>query len=801
VYTPAAIAAALILGAAPVILMGQDTQRVTVDSIAVEGIQRVTRASVLGTVGIEPGQSTTYFDIQRAEKALWATGEFRDIQVHALEAELPQGRLTILVFQLEEQPLLRRLTIQGLQTISERRVRDTTGLRVNVPYSPQRVMQAQDHIQRELSRAGIPFARIEERLEVVEGNQVDLFLDVTEGHRVTVADVVFRGNENIDDKTLIAALSTRPEGFWWFRAGTFDRENFESDLRETLPAVYGSQGFLDFQVLGDTVLIDPETGKGRIEIQVEEGPQYRVADLRVEGNQYIQTDRIERFFRAESGGLLRTLGIGASQDGGEIVGRPFDASAFEAAVSDIRLGYANEGYIFAQVAPFVEKRDPTGPGEPPTVHIGVNIREGTPAVIGRIDIVGNEYTHDWVIRDKIFVLPGDTYSQARVIQSYQSIASLGFFETPMPVPDIQEDPATGLVDITFRVRERQTGSVNFGTTMGGGTGLSGFIGYDQPNLFGQAKEAHLRWDFGRYLNNFSVSFSDPALFQSLMSGTVSVFNSTDRFIQFQNGNRKRVGASMGVGFPIPGDVRSRFFAGYSLSRTKLRLREGVEDLSLFGQPDGIQSQLQLGMTRNTLNHPLFPTMGSRLSWNVDLNGGILGGSGDFTKHVVESTWWVPVGQFGGGGDGRPVMFALGLSMKGGAIFGDASRFPFDRFWMGGVQFGQQLRGYDETTITPRGFFAENSPGLDDAQRLGDGFISLSAEYAMRLNDMISASAFFDAGNIWRRPQDIDPTRLFRGAGVGMQIVTPFGPIGVDYAYGFDRAIPGWQLHFRMGPGN
>ena len=45
-----------------------------------------------------------------------------------------------------------------------------------------------------------------------------------------------------------------------------------------------------------------------------------------------------------------------------------------------------------------------------------------------------------------------------------------------------------------------------------------------------------------------------------------------------------------------------------------------------------------------------------------------------------------------------------------------------------------------------------------------------------------------------------PTRLFRGAGVGLQIVTPFGPIGVDYAYGFDKTIPGWQLHFRMGPG-
>ena len=63
--------------------------------------------------------------------------------------------------------------------------------------------------------------------------------------------------------------------------------------------------------------------------------------------------------------------------------------------------------------------------------------------------------------------------------------------------------------------------------------------------------------------------------------------------------------------------------------------------------------------------------------------------------------------------------ALGLSLRGGAIFGDVSAFPFDRFWMGGVQFGQQLRGYDETAITPLGYFereAAGDPGRGPARR-------------------------------------------------------------------------------------
>jgi outer membrane protein insertion porin family len=243
------------------------------------------------------------------------------------------------------------------------------------------------------------------------------------------------------------------------------------------------------------------------------------------------------------------------------------------------------------------------------------------------------------------------------------------------------------------------------------------------------------------------------------------------------------------------------FAGYSLSKTDYRLYQDVDDTSLFGLPPGTQSTFSLGITRNTLNHPLFPTSGSRQSLNTDFNGGILGGDGQFTKHTVEAVWYVPAGQLGGHDPGsRPIQLALGLTVRGGAIFGNVDRFPFDRFWMGGVQFGQQLRGYDETSITPYGYYPERSRDLSDIQRLGNAFVSFTSEYAIRFNDNLSLSTFFEAGNLWADPRDADISRLYRGAGIGVQLVTPFGPIGLDYAYGFDKTEPGWQLHFRMGQG-
>jgi outer membrane protein insertion porin family len=448
----------------------------------------------------------------------------------------------------------------------------------------------------------------------------------------------------------------------------------------------------------------------------------------------------------------------------------------------------------------VIERIPAAPGGEPTVRVAWEIEEGNPASIRRVEVAGNTFTHESVIRNQIMVLPGDVYSEEMLIASYRRISGTGFFETPMPMPRIEPDPATGDVDITFEVAEKQTGSVNFGTSLGGAMGLMGFLGYDQPNLFGQAKSGHLRWEFGRYSNNFEASYSDPAIAGSWISGSLSLFSSRDRFFTFREGQRRRTGAATRIGIPMPRDRFSRFTVGYSLSRTSYEEFDQDDGGSLFSLPPGVQSTMSLGMTRMALDHPTFPTIGTRMELDASFSGGPLGGDGNFQKYSVNGAWYVPVGSLGGGQPGtRPIRFTLGLGMEAGALFGDASRFPFDRFWMGGVQFGRPLRGYEETTITPRGFIPRDA-NIPLDQRFGDAYMRLSAEYAVRFTDNISVGAFYDAGNVWRGPSEMNPTRLMRGAGFGLMLVTPFGPLGLDYAYGFDKAEPGWQMHFKFGQG-
>ena len=121
------------------------------------------------------------------------------------------------------------------------------------------------------------------------------------------------------------------------------------------------------------------------------------------------------------------------------------------------------------------------------------------------------------------------------------------------------------------------------------------------------------------------------------------------------------------------------------------------------------------------------------------------------------------------------------------MFGDPGGFYISqKFSLGGVQYGEQLRGYQEFSITPQGYIPETSQTTAQPQSFGSAFYTNSVELGLRINQQIYLDAFYDAGNIWARPQDFNPTRLFRGVGFGGSIVTPLGPLGIDWGYGFDR---------------
>jgi outer membrane protein insertion porin family len=762
----------------------------TPDSIAVQGAKRTTALSVIQTSGLLPGRAVSYRDVQRALLALYGTGQYDDVRIE--QTETPGGK-TVLVVRVHERPLLVKWAVRGVQRVGERTVRAKVDLTEGRPIDPAAVERSRVRLDSLYRAQGYYLARIRP-LYVYEKDSasVRVVFDVEEGRRVAIALVRLEGNTHFSAKQLAKQMKTRPEGFWWFQSGEYDDEKLAADLRERLPAFYGARGFVDFQVLGDTLLVDETSGKATLVVRLSEGEPYRVGTFEIVGNRRFSTEDLETFYpfsQAERGGLL---GLGARRRDAY-----FDEQKWDDATRKLQTLYYNNGYIYVSVRPDMLRR--TGPDGKPVVDLRWMIAEGQPAIVNRVEIRGNEITHERVIREAIVLVPGDVFRQDALLASYQRVSNLGFFNQPLPFPDTRAANEQGDIDVIFRVTEKRTGNVNFGASVGQGTGLGGFLGLDEPNLFGQGKRGRFQWQFGKNINDFDVSFTDPAIRESRISGTVGVHNSRVRYTVGNFGRLRRRGGTLQLGFPMFGDNYTRLFVSYALDQQSFT-GSGSQLSTAFRCNGCIRSTVGVSLLRDTRIDLPFPTAGTMVQVGVSQSGGLLGGRGNFQRIDLEGKFFSPLGQLGGAA--APIKFVLGLSTRSGVVFGSSPFFD-QLFTLGGTQFFIPLRGYDEASITPFGY-DPNASNQASPNAFGNAFFTMTGEVGMRVSQMLYLSTFLDAGNVWSRPAQFDPTRLFRGAGVGVAVISPLGPIGIDYAYGFDRTDsagrpkPGWKLHFKLG---
>ena len=771
----------------------------TPDSIDVRGGSRVPRAAILATSGLAVGTALNFPTIQRAIRDLFGTGDFDDV---GITCDAERASSTMLVINVKERPLLGSVSVEGPKKMPSHSVQDRVDLVLGRPTDPAAIAVAMKRIDSLYQANGYYLARVRPETTII-GERIGLVFRVEEGRRLAVSGVRVDGNAVVSDEQVVAVMKTRPEGFLWFRRGEFDADKFATDLGEKIPKLFAQRGFVDFQLDRDTLIVDRERGKAFVELTIREGDQYRVKGFDVVGNRRFPSELIRGYypFTTRAPSLTeRVRGI--------VKRRPpatdlFDRSRWEEATQQVSTLYNNEGYIYAQVRPVVE-RDPADSAG--YVRLRWDIVEGTPAIINRVEILGNDYTVENCIRDQLVIIPGDVFNQERMIRSWRSISNLGFFDAPLPFPDVRPANEAGDVDIIFRVKEKRTGNVNFGASVGQGTGLGGFIGLEQPNLFGKCKRGSIQWQFGQYINDFNTSYTDPGVRGSLISTQVSAYRSQARYRIADLGRSTRTGGSLRVGFPFPQSRFTRVFVSYGLESVRYGNDGLLGSVTTNSCAGCLRSTIGFDVSRDTRLDMPFATEGQLQSVSAQLNGGLLGGSATFQRYTAEFRNYAILARIGGSKPGtQPLRLTFGLTTKTGAVFGDPGNFFWSQqFSLGGVQFGEMLRGYPEFSITPAGY--STATGTYNAQResFGSAFFSSTAEVGLRFNQSVYVNLFYDAGNLWLRPRDFDPTRLFRGSGLGVSTVTPLGPLGIDYAYGFDRRDvlgrpdPRWQLHFRLG---
>ena len=779
----------------------------TTDSVVVRGAQRVNEVRIRTESGITKGNTLNFPTLQRSLKALYNMGEFHDVQILCDLESVPGQVLTVI--KVEERAILGDVTVAGPKALSERSIKDKVDLLIGRSIDPLQVARGKARIDSTYEAAGYYLAKVTVDSTTMADGRLAVRYVVDEGRRLAISGIDIQGNQSVREKTIVGAMKTKPEGFWFFRKGEYDDDKYVGDLGERIPALYARLGHVDARIVKDTLLVDRDKGQGLVQIGVQEGPQFRVGSFEIAGNRHFNTEDLKKFYPFD-GNESVTL----TQRAKKLIFRRaeapegvFDQEKWDAALEKVNGVYRDNGYLYASVRPVVERRY-EGADSTPVANLRWEIDEKNPAIVNRIEIVGNDFTSDDCIRRQVFLVPGGPFNQQALIRSYQSIGNMNFFEQPMAFPDYRPINDQGDVDIVFRVKEKRTGSVNFGASMGqGGVGFGGFVGLEQPNLFGLCKSGRLNWQYGRFFNDFTATYTDPALKGTRLSGALSAYRTQSRFIVGNLGQNIRTGSQFRLGLPTPWSYFSTIAVSYNGEAATFTSGTIAGSCSR----NCFRSNLGLEYQYDTRVDMPFATQGSMRSVQVDFSGGPLGGTVNFQRVTTEMRAYALLGQLGGGNPGsQPVKFTMGLTARSGALFGNSGPFFFQQqFAVGGVMFGQALRGYPEFSITPLGFNPNTDQFRSDPASFGNAFMTMTGEIGLRFNQMFYFNVFADAGNNWASARQINPTRLFRSAGFGVSTVTPLGPLGLDMAYGFDRTTvnvttgqivkdPRWQFHFRLG---
>ncbi|MGH7443122.1 MAG: outer membrane protein assembly factor BamA [bacterium] len=773
-------------------------------SLSVTGAVSVNPDTILGVVRQRKGEPLSDSVLNQDLKRIWKLGKFQDVRVDTEPG--PQGHGIEVFFRVTERPLVEDVRFYGNKNIGDGTLKDKISLPLKQPYDQDKVAAAVRAIQAEYKSKNYYAAQV--RVDTQAGAKpgwVVVNFHVSEGNEMEIEKIIITGNHAFSAAKIKATMKDTEEA-GWFSGGSYDSDKVYDDYQNVLK-LYAQEGYVKATLGGvdldswgdrgkgvvrDSTTFDQANKRIVLRIRLHEGRQYHLGAVTFSGNT-VFSDKALR-------DAMPSLAV---------KNHIFDQGAFEDDVKKLQDMYGAKGYIYASVQPAYTWDAAQG-----SVAVALAIQEGSIAYIEAIRIRGNEVTKDHVIRRVLVLKPGDPFNADKVNADKERIQNLGFFG--QVTVDTQPGSEMDKVILIFDVTERKTGTLSLGAGFSSVEGLVGFLQVSQNNLFGDGNAVSAQWNFGSETNSYSLSYTDPWVFDKPVSLGVDLF-STEENQQYdtQGFNLQSTGGAVRTGYLFKGTP-------YQVTFSYRYQTDDISDVQtgIIGIDNGIThlSVITPGLIRDTRDNVFNPTSGSLNSATVELAGGFLGGDDSFIKPVIDSRWFFDTPALFG--QDWMKLFVLGLHARVGwattySSGGPSSTVPTsERFFVGGVD---DVRGYDERSLGASG--------------VGGGtyeFIT-NVEYGFTPIKPLELYLFYDAGNSWYSSSNTqgpaEPNNdsyagvnttlapdtwrnlyLYPATGVGMLFTIPGSVIQIrlDWGYGLDANarvlgdVPNGRVDFNLG---
>ncbi|MZR61939.1 outer membrane protein assembly factor BamA [Alcanivorax sp. DP30] len=730
-----------------------------VHDIRVEGLQRLPVERVYAELPIQAGDTVTRDSVVRAVQTLFASGNFEDVQLGRDGDDL--------VVVVAERPSIARIELSGNKSIDEENLRKgltEAGLAEGEVFQRSTLESIAGELERQYVSQGRYGASIKTESIPLPRNRVALKIDIYEGKAARIRDINVVGNQLFNDEELLKDFELHSTGFWSFIKGDdkYSREKLSGDL-ERLRSYYLDRGYINFSIESTQVSVTPDRRSVFITVNVVEGEQYTVNEVKLAGDLVVGEDQLKPLLIVKKGQVFSQQLVTYTND---LIKR--------------RLG--NEGYTFAEV----RGQDHNADDENNTVDVTFYVEPGRKVYVRRINFSGNAKTSDEVVRRELRQFENAPANTSLVDLSRQRLQRLGYFsvvqaDTPR-VPNTDD-----LVDVEYSVEEQPSGSIGANV---GFSDASGFIfgaNVTQNNWRGSGNRVSFALSRSDIRDSYSFSHYNPYYTLDGVSRGFSLFFSEIDYDETSVASyaADRLGGSVTFGYPI--SEYSRLSFGGTYERTDITTGDFVAvDIANFLIKEGTEFneyKFNASLSTSTLNRGIFPDRG--WSSTLGLEVAVPGSDYGFYRANWTGQKYFPISQ--------RWTLRMRSDVAYGDGYGDDEVLPFfENYYSGGIG---SVRGYESRSLGPRSeglaFFLNGTVDPDPDPIGGNLLTEASLELIFPTpfapeSRSVRTFLFVDAGNVFETERDdifadFEPQDIRTSAGIGLSWLTAIGPLSFNLA--------------------
>jgi outer membrane protein insertion porin family len=715
-------------------------QPFTIKDIRVEGVQRTEAGTVFSYLPVKVGDRMDDDKASAAIKALYATGFYNDV---SLEVEND-----VLVVVVAERPAVAQIDINGSKEFTKENLKDglkQAGISEAKIFDRSILDRAEKEIKRQYTSRGFYSAKVATTVTPLERNRVSLTFTIDEGDASKIVDINIIGANAFTESQLLKEFELSTGGWFSFftKEDQYSKQKLSGDL-EKLRSFYLNRGYLEFNIDSTQVSISPDKEKIYITLAITEGPVYSISDIKFSGDLKITEDEMRSLLLFKPGETFSRLKIVDS------VKRIND-----------RLG--NDGYSFANINPV-----PEPDREKRTASFTFFVDPGKRVYVRRINVQGNSRTRDEVVRREMRQMEAGWYSIDKINRSKERLERTGFFEdinveTPA-VPGTNDQ-----VDLNVTVKERNTGSLQFGVGYSQVDKLTLSASVSQSNIFGTGNQLSFQVNNGTVSKVYQVSYLNPYWTVDGISRGFDVYYRTLDTASLVTGEYKSITTGAGVRFGVPVTEYDTVNFGIGYEQTRLVLdsfspQRYLEYANTFGSRSST-IRGALGYARDTRDSIYFPTRGSLIELGGE--GGLPGGDIKYYRINTRFQYLRPIW--------GPIVGAANFEFGFADGYGGKPLPFFKNFYAGGVD---SVRGFQANSLGPRD---ANGDFLGGSKRLVGNLEVLFPLPGVKLDKSVRLSGFVDFGNVWGLGQKIDLKGLRGSVGIGVSWFSPVGPLKFSLA--------------------